>query len=181
MVMGQAPTDPLRSVAAGYVKMVLALGQHDPDYVDAFYGPSEWRKEIEASKPSLASIDEHALSLERELAKAPTAPPVPRDAELWKLRLEYLARQLSALRARVAMLQGKRFTFDEESRALYDATAPVNSEDHFRKLRARLEAELVFTALVERLPTLDLPEKEAPAWRRTFTLRGLHKLPAVWH
>jgi cytochrome P450 len=46
---------------------------------------------------------------------------------------------------------------------------------------ARLEAELVFTALVERLPTLDLPEKEAPAWRRTFTLRGLHKLPAVWH
>ncbi len=46
---------------------------------------------------------------------------------------------------------------------------------------ARLEAELVFTALVERLPALDLPEKGAPAWRRTFTLRGLHKLPAVWH
>jgi cytochrome P450 len=46
---------------------------------------------------------------------------------------------------------------------------------------ARLEAELVFTALVERLPTLELPEKDAPAWRRTFTLRGLHKLPAVWH
>ena len=46
---------------------------------------------------------------------------------------------------------------------------------------ARLEAELVFTALVERLPTLELPEKATPAWRRTFTLRGLHKLPAVWH
>jgi cytochrome P450 len=46
---------------------------------------------------------------------------------------------------------------------------------------ARLEAELVFTALVERLPTLELPEKAAPAWRRTFTLRGLHKLPAIWH
>jgi len=46
---------------------------------------------------------------------------------------------------------------------------------------ARLEAELVFTALVERLPTLELPEKDAPAWRRTFTLRGLQRLPAVWH
>jgi cytochrome P450 len=46
---------------------------------------------------------------------------------------------------------------------------------------ARLEAELVFTALVERLPAIELPEKDAPAWRRTFTLRGLHKLPAVWH
>jgi cytochrome P450 len=46
---------------------------------------------------------------------------------------------------------------------------------------ARLEAELVFTALVERLPNLDLPEKDAPDWRGTFTLRGLHKLPATWH
>jgi cytochrome P450 len=46
---------------------------------------------------------------------------------------------------------------------------------------ARLEAELVFTALVERLPNIRLPEKDAPAWRRTFTLRGLSKLPAVWH
>jgi cytochrome P450 len=46
---------------------------------------------------------------------------------------------------------------------------------------ARLEAELVFTALVERLPTLELPEKDRPDWRRSFTLRGLTKLPAVWH
>src|SRR5262249_37926115 len=38
---------------------------------------------------------------------------------------------------------------------------------------ARLEAELVFSALIERLPTLELPEKDAPAWRRTFALRGL--------
>jgi cytochrome P450 len=46
---------------------------------------------------------------------------------------------------------------------------------------ARLEAELVFTALVERLPDIELPEKDTPAWRRSFTLRGLSKLPAVWH
>jgi len=46
---------------------------------------------------------------------------------------------------------------------------------------ARLEAELVFTALVERLPNLELPEKDQPAWRRSFTLRGLTTLPAVWH
>jgi cytochrome P450 len=46
---------------------------------------------------------------------------------------------------------------------------------------ARLEAELVFSALIERMPNLTLPEKETPAWRRSFTLRGLSKLPAVWH
>lgn len=46
---------------------------------------------------------------------------------------------------------------------------------------ARLEAELVFTALIERMPNLSLPEKDQPAWRRSFTLRGLSRLPAVWH
>jgi cytochrome P450 len=46
---------------------------------------------------------------------------------------------------------------------------------------ARLEGELVFAALLERLPTLELPEKDAPAWRHSFTLRGLSRLPAVWH
>jgi hypothetical protein len=46
---------------------------------------------------------------------------------------------------------------------------------------ARLEAELVFTALIERIPTLELPEKDSPAWRPSFTLRGLSRLPAVWH
>jgi hypothetical protein len=46
---------------------------------------------------------------------------------------------------------------------------------------ARLEAELVFTALIERLPSIELPEKDRPDWRPSFTLRGLRKLPAVWH
>ena len=46
---------------------------------------------------------------------------------------------------------------------------------------ARLEGELVFTALIERFPMLELPEKEAAEWKQSFTLRGLKKLPAVWH
>ncbi len=46
---------------------------------------------------------------------------------------------------------------------------------------ARLEAELVFSALIERMPNLTLPDKDRPAWRRSFTLRGLSTLPAVWH
>jgi cytochrome P450 len=46
---------------------------------------------------------------------------------------------------------------------------------------ARLEGELVFAALVERMPRLELPEKDKPVWNRSFTLRGLSKLPAIWH
>ena len=62
MVTGQTPpTDPLKSLAERYVKLVLAVGQHDADYVDAFYGPPEWRKEVETTKPSLATIDQQPL------------------------------------------------------------------------------------------------------------------------
>ena len=31
--------DAMNAVSERYVHLVLALGQHDPDYVDAFYGP----------------------------------------------------------------------------------------------------------------------------------------------
>ncbi len=30
-------------VAESYVRLVLAVGEHDADYVDAYYGPQEWR------------------------------------------------------------------------------------------------------------------------------------------
>jgi cytochrome P450 len=46
---------------------------------------------------------------------------------------------------------------------------------------ARIEAQEAFSGLLRRLPGLALPERDAPAWRRSFTLRGLTKLPAVWH
>jgi hypothetical protein len=144
------PPDPLRPIAQGYVKMVLAVGQHDADYVDAFYGPAEWRKEAEAAgKLPLASIDQHAASLEDQLKKTGISPILPKGAkppagelELWSLRRQYLARQLAALRARVAMLNGRKLSFDEESLALYDAVSPVKSEVEFAAVLRQLDAKL---------------------------------------
>ena len=46
---------------------------------------------------------------------------------------------------------------------------------------ARIEAQEAFAGLIRRLPTLELPERDTPRWRRSFTLRGLTTLPAVWH
>ncbi|MSO35752.1 MAG: hypothetical protein EXQ50_11215 [Acidobacteria bacterium] len=142
MLTAQTPADPMRNVAERYVKLVLAVGQHDADYVDAFYGPPEWRKAAEAEKLPLATIDQQAEALEKDIAVVTAASPVARDAELWVLRRHYLARQMTALRARVSMLQGKRLTFDEESRALYDAVAPTQTEAEFAAVLKQLEARL---------------------------------------
>jgi hypothetical protein len=50
-------TDAMNAVAERYAHLVLALGQHDPDYVDAFYGPAEWKTHdaISAEKPLVPS------------------------------------------------------------------------------------------------------------------------------
>ena len=47
-----AENDSMNALAERYVKLVLALGQHDPDYVDAYYGPAEWRTEAEKVRPA---------------------------------------------------------------------------------------------------------------------------------
>jgi hypothetical protein len=124
------------------VKLVLAVGQHDSDYVDAFYGPTEWRTEAEAQKMPLATIDQLALAVEADLNLSSAAAPVARDVDLWALRRQYLATQLAAVRSRVAMLQGKKMTFDEESKVLYDAVAPTRTAAEFESVLKQLDARL---------------------------------------
>jgi hypothetical protein len=50
------PADGMNAVAERYVNLVLALGQHDPDYVDAFYGPPEGREMERWGQSRLALI-----------------------------------------------------------------------------------------------------------------------------
>lgn len=45
---------------------------------------------------------------------------------------------------------------------------------------ARVEAEIAFRSLLERLPDLRLEAPDTPDWRPTFTLRGLKSLPIAW-
>jgi hypothetical protein len=124
----------MQELAERYVKLVLAVGQHDPDYVDAFYGPAEWRTAT-VTRP-LAEIDAEAAGVAAGLAGA--APP-PAGDPLLALRHRYLTRQLEALRSRVAMLGGRKLTFDEESKALYDAVAPHHDAREFEGILAELE------------------------------------------
>ena len=115
------------AIAEQYVRLVLALGQHDAAYVDAYYGPPEWKPASDTKEP-LAGIDAAAEKLIVRLAAIKPAD----GSELETVRHRYLTRQLESMRARVAMLSGQRLTFDQESQALYDAVAPVHPESDFQ-------------------------------------------------
>ncbi|HEY7289670.1 MAG TPA: twin-arginine translocation signal domain-containing protein [Vicinamibacterales bacterium] len=129
----------MNACAERYVKLVLAVGQHDPDYVDAFYGPADWKTDAAKQKTPLADIDAQTAQL---LADIPALTDADRRDELVVLRHAYLRRQLEALRARVRMLQGTKMSFDEESKALYDAVAPTHDDSFFEGTLQAIDREV---------------------------------------
>jgi hypothetical protein len=154
-VAAQRP-DPMSKLAREYVRLVLAMGQYDKDYVDAYYGPDDIKKDADAAKLTLDAIGAGATSLRAQLAAVPAPPD-----ELGRLRAQYLDKQLSAMRARVRMLKGERLSFDEESKALYDAVSPAYPESHYQGVLDRLEKRFPGSgSLVERYD----------AWRRAFVI-----------
>src|SRR5438876_2213016 len=162
----------MNAVAERYVHLVLALGQHDPDYVDAFYGPAEWKTQSEKEKKSLDVIGAEAAELSATLAKTPDAGTS--GDEVLKLRREYLQKQISALAARVRMLKGEKLKFDDESRALYDAVAPSFPDSHFDQIIKQLEAKIPGPSR-----TGDSLWQRYEEWRKPFVIPK-EKLDAVF-
>ena len=130
-------TTDLNSIAEKYVRLSLATGIHDKDYVDAFYGPKEWKEEAQKQNLTLPEIQKQAKDVSTTLSKIEKP-----ESEMERLRYEYLQNQLKSLRAFVDWKLGKKFSFDQESKALYDAVSPHLPEKHFADLLHQLESLL---------------------------------------
>ena len=114
---GSSSTD-MNTLAERYVKLVLKVGQHDADFVDAYYGDPAWR-------PGADKMPLETLAIEaRSIRDALEAVPVDRGEEIVRLRRTYLGKQINAVETRLAMLMGVKMSFDEEATRLYDATPP---------------------------------------------------------
>lgn len=124
-------------IAERYVKLVLAMEHHDPGYVDAYYGPAEWRTEIEESPWLLEDAVQEADSLLLLLSGI-----TPDKDEFSQLRHTYLNEQIQAVRFRAEMLSGKSASFDQESQGLYGATAPHHSAVYYDSLLQKLDSLL---------------------------------------
>lgn len=160
------PKGELNAIAEEYAHLVLALGQHDPDYVDAFYGPGEWKTQAEKEKKSLDAIGIEAAELIATVTK--TSDAATSGDEMLKLRREYLQKQISALAARVRMLKGEKLKFDDESRALYDAVALTYSDSDFDEIIAQLE---------KKIPGTNRQSGSDPLWERYENWRKPFVIP----
>jgi hypothetical protein len=131
-------TGDLDDIARDYVVLELAMGLHDSNHVDAYYGPEDLRQAARAAELTLQQIADEATELSDRVAKW----PADRDNRLQLARIDGLNQRLTALSTRVAINLGRTLSFDEESRLLFGVTAPDYDAGHFEQILQRID-ELV--------------------------------------
>ena len=129
----------MNSIAEDYVKLVLNIGQYDADFVDAYYGPKEWRenlkKDLQFDSTAFKSLSDKTDNLLNELESLSEY----KATDLEKLRFKYLYKQLLACKTKINMLNGAVLPFDMETKALYDAEAPIHNDEYFQSAIAELD------------------------------------------
>ncbi|MBC7767490.1 MAG: hypothetical protein H7124_01745 [Phycisphaerales bacterium] len=105
----------LNPLAERYVRLALEIGAHEDGYIDAFYGPAEWKTEAEADPRATAELQQVADGL---LAEINGALEQARDPALQR-RARTLAAYVASARFRLDMIDGARASFVEEAERLF--------------------------------------------------------------
>ncbi|TRY12343.1 hypothetical protein FN961_21185 [Shewanella hanedai] len=114
----------LDDIARSYVKLVLAVGLHDPNYVDAYYGPESWREEYQQQPLATLNLDVRNLLTCLDGLKL-------EGLEI-EQRREFLIKQLASVEYYIKHLLGDRGSFALESQGLYDSQADHYSPESFQ-------------------------------------------------
>ncbi len=122
-----APGEVLDGLAREYLFLELSMGLHDPNHVDAWFGPDSIRDDAQAGHLSLDEIDARAEKLAGRLRElAADGGDGERQA-----RIEGLLARLRALDTRIDLKRGDTLPFDEESRRIFGVAAPDYDAAHF--------------------------------------------------
>jgi hypothetical protein len=136
-----SPIKKIDALAIDYIHLTLAMGAHDSNYVDAYYGPAQLQEDVKKAPLTLAEIKVKALLMQQafnELNQLARRNPKSMDG----LRLEFLKKQTIAMLGRIDLLQGKKMRFDEESAVLYDTVAPHHTRQHFAAILKEIDTLL---------------------------------------
>lgn len=167
----------MNTLAERYVKLILGIGNHDPNYVDAYYGPPEWKS---ATQP-IENLATEASSLVDAIGQL-TGVDLGRQ--------NFLLTQTRAAAARIGLLRGEKLSFDKEAKALYDVDPPGVSLSEFEAGREALEKALPGTGPLEErfakfdarfaipVDRVDRTFKAAIAEARARTKKWIPNLPA---
>lgn len=123
-----APSDDLNALAERFVRLSLEIGAHEEGYIDAYYGPPEWKTEAEANPRSVAQLKTDADALRADLTAAVANET---DAAMQR-RARTLEVYVSSARFRLDMIEGRRVPLADEAEALFNLRPelrPLSSYD----------------------------------------------------
>jgi hypothetical protein len=146
---------PYDAIAEEYIRLGSAIDRHLPGYIDAYYGPPQWREQ-EQETP-LPELVDRAASLARTLSAADTM-----DLQ----RKDYLSRQVFAMQTTLRLLQGEKLRLVDEVEALYDVRPERISESLFEEVHHTLDellppGENLRQRMIQRRQTLEIPVDQA--------------------
>ncbi len=129
-------TDGLDAIAADYVALILEIGEHEPGYVDAYYGPPEW---AQAAKDNLRPVPELIAASHGLTARLNAITPAGLEPDR-RQRRAYLLAHVSAAEARLRMLSGEKMGFADEAFALFGVRPELAPLSSFDPVLARIAA-----------------------------------------
>src|SRR3546814_14778461 len=91
--------DSLDEIAADYVQMTLEIGEREPGYVDAYYGPPEWRDAAKAAPRPVEDLAREATALAARVHAVDPVTPEP----LQQRRPAFLMAPLNATTTRLRL------------------------------------------------------------------------------
>ena len=151
----------LDAIAQDYVRLQLAIGEREPGYIDAYYGPPEWTAAAKADKRPLAELA--AAVAANRAALADLRMRAKGDA-LWLRRVAFLDAQMVAAQTRLRMLQGDKLSFVEEARGLFGVDIVPEPLAGFDAVLAEIDQTV---------------PGSGPLWQRVDALNAASEMPAA--
>jgi hypothetical protein len=125
----------LNPLAEQYVRLSLEIGTHEDGYIDAYYGPPEWKTEAEASPRPIAELK---TAVETLKAQVDAAYERARD-EAVRRRAHTLSAYLASARFRLDMMEGVRVPFADEAERLFALRPELPPLESFDAALVRIE------------------------------------------
>lgn len=132
----------LNDIAENYVKLTLAIGTIDENFVDAFYGSEKFLPDESLKKLSKDSLLNFAEQNCNSLLDRLDSLANQSGDEIERMRYTFLYRQLLSIKARIFILRGGSFTFAEEAKALYDISLPNYEQKKYLSILKEMESLL---------------------------------------
>lgn len=130
------PEPDIDPLAERYVRLALEIGTHEEGYIDAYYGPPEWKTEAEAHPRSTAELK---TAVDALIAELQTARRDLRNPEITR-RAATLAQYISSARFRLDMIDGARVPFVEEAEKLFGVRPTLRPLTEYDAVLARIDA-----------------------------------------